>query len=271
MKAHRKGVWKMNEITSVQNPTAKRLRSLKEKKNREACGQMLVEGEKLLREAAACGLGVHEVLCDREQADRFAPLLREMQRSGGQCYLTEGRVLEAVCDTKTPQGVCAAFDLPGMIDLKNAPGRLIALDNVQDPGNVGTIWRTCDAAGLGGMLLAPQCADVFSPKVQRAAMGSGFRVGVWMGEVPAALRALQAQGYAIVASSLHGEPFYEASLPADKFVLVIGNEARGVSDEVMALADVRLKLPMRGGAESLNAAVAAGIMMYELTRTLPAR
>lgn len=266
MKAHRKGVWKMNEITSVQNPTAKRLRSLKEKKNRETCGQMLVEGEKLLREAAACGLGVHEVLCDREQADRFAPLLREMQRSGGQCYLTEGRVLEAVCDTKTPQGVCAAFDLPGMIDLKNAPGRLIALDNVQDPGNVGTIWRTCDAAGLGGMLLAPQCADVFSPKVQRAAMGSGFRVGVWMGELPAALRALQAQGYAIVASSLHGEPFYEASLPADKFVLVIGNEARGVSPAVQQMADVKLKIPMRGGAESLNAAVAAGILMYELTK-----
>ena len=102
-------------------------------------------------------------------------------------------------------------------------------------------------------------------------MGSGFRVGVWMGELPAALCALQAQGYRVVASSLHGEPFYEASLPAERFVLVIGNEARGVSDEVMELADVRLKLPMRGGAESLNAAVAAGIMMYELTRTLPGK
>ncbi|MDD7412119.1 MAG: RNA methyltransferase [Eubacteriales bacterium] len=261
----------MNEITSVQNPAAKRLRSLKEKKFREASGQMLVEGEKLLREAVESGLGVHEVLIDREQAERFAPLAEEMRRAGGQVYLAGTHVLEAVCDTKTPQGVCAAFDLPGMIDLKNAPSRLIALDNVQDPGNVGTIWRTCDAAGLGGMLLAPRCADVFSPKVQRAAMGSGFRVGVWMGELPAALRALQAQGYRVVASSLHGEPFYEASLPAERFVLVIGNEARGVSDEVMELADVRLKLPMRGGAESLNAAVAAGIMMYELTRTLPGK
>ena len=121
---------------------------------------------------------------------------------------------------------------------------------------------------LGGMLLSPCCADVFSPKVQRSAMGSGFRVGVWIGELPAALRALQAQGYRIVASSLQGAPFYEAQLPRERFVLVIGNEARGVSDEVMELADVRLKLPMRGGAESLNAAVAAGIMMYELTRTL---
>lgn len=257
------------EISSVQNPTIKRLRSLKEKKSREACGQMLVEGEKLLREAAGCGLAVHEVLISREEMGHFEALAADMQHLGAQVYLVGEHVLQAVCDTKTPQGVCAAFDLPGMINLENAPSRLIALDDVQDPGNVGTIWRTCDAAGLGGMLLAPHCADVFSPKVQRAAMGSGFRVGVWSGDLPGALRRLQAQGYIVVASSLHGAPFYEAGVQPEKFVLVIGNEARGVSDEVMELADVRLKLPMRGGAESLNAAVAAGIMMYELTRTLP--
>lgn len=257
----------MNEITSVQNPAAKRLRSLKEKKFREASGQMLVEGEKLLREAVESGLGVHEVLIDREQAERFAPLAEEMRRAGGQVFLAGTHVLEAVCDTKTPQGVCAAFDLPGMIDLKNAPSRLIALDNVQDPGNVGTIWRTCDAAGLGGMLLAPRCADVFSPKVQRAAMGSGFRVPVSMtDDLPAMLAALRARGYSVIASSLHGAPFYENAPHGGRFALVIGNEARGVSEAVMEVADVRLKLPMRGGAESLNAAVAAGIMMYELTR-----
>ena len=258
----------MNEITSVQNPLVKRLRSLKEKKAREACGEMLVEGAKLLREAAGCGLRVHEVLLDRAQQARFSDLAREMEQAGAQVFWVSGHVLEAVCDTRTPQGACGAFDLPRLIDLSRPPERLVALDGVQDPGNVGTIWRTCDAAGLGGMLLSPCCADVFSPKVQRSAMGSGFRVGVWIGELPAALRALQEQGYRIVASSLQGAPFYEAQLPRERFVLVIGNEARGVSDEVMELADVRLKLPMRGGAESLNAAVAAGIMMYELTRTL---
>ncbi len=260
---------KMNEISSVQNPTVKRLRALKEKKFREADRQMLVEGEKLMREAVAAGLGVYEVLIAREQAHRFDALAQEMASAGAQVYLVPEHVLGAVCDTKTPQGACGAFDLPGMIDLTQAPSRLIALDNVQDPGNVGTIWRTCDAAGLGGMLLAPQCADVYSPKVQRAAMGSGFRVGVWSGHLPDALRSLQARGYVVVASSLQGQPFYQANLAPEKFVLVIGNEARGVSDEVMNLADVQLKLPMRGGAESLNAAVAAGIMMYELTRTLP--
>ena len=111
------------------------------------------------------------------------------------------------------------------------------------------------------------CADPFSPKVQRAAMGSGFRVPVSMtDDLPAMLAALRARGYSVIASSLHGAPFYENAPRGGRFALVIGNEARGVSEAVMEVADVRLKLPMRGGAESLNAAVAAGIMMYELTR-----
>ena len=147
------------------------------------------------------------------------------------------------------------------------PDRLVALDGVQDPGNVGTIWRTCDAAGIQGLLLTGECADPFSPKVQRAAMGSGFRVGARMcDDLAEELSALQARGYAVIASSLQGEPFCEALPRPDRFVLVIGNEARGVSAAVQALSDVRVRLPMRGGAESLNAAVAAGIMMYELTR-----
>ena len=144
-----------------------------------------------------------------------------------------------------------------------------AQDGVQDPGNVGTILRTADAAGFDGLLLSEQCADIFSPKVLRATMGSIFRMGVTVTpDLPGLLTHLREQGYSVISSQLDGTPFYQREGVAAQFVLVIGNEGNGVSPVVQATATHRLKLPMRGGAESLNAAVAAGIMMYELTREL---
>ena len=258
----------MNEITSVQNPTIKRIKALKDKKARVQQQQMLVEGEKLMIEAAHAGLMPEDVLIESSQAAKFSALAKEMEKYGARVYLAPRHVLEAACDTKTPQGACGAFSMPVPFELKDAPERLVVLDGVQDPGNVGTIWRTADAAGLNGMLLAAWGADPFSPKVQRAAMGSGFRVPVRVCEnLAEELAVLRRAGYKVIVSALDGAPFYEG-VPkhCEKFALVIGNEARGVSDEVSAVADVRLKLPMRGGAESLNAAVAAGIMMYELCR-----
>ena len=144
---------------------------------------------------------------------------------------------------------------------------MVALDGVQDPGNVGTIWRTADAAGFGGVLLGAGCADPMSPKVLRSAMGSAFRVPFARTEsMPETLGQLRAAGYSILCSDLHGEDFYERSPVNSKFVLVIGSEAHGISQATREQATHLVKLPMRGGAESLNAAVAAGIMMYELMR-----
>ena len=143
---------------------------------------------------------------------------------------------------------------------------LPALDGTQDPGNVGTIWRTADAAGFQAVLFGPGCADPLSPKVQRAAMGSGFRVPFMIeDDLPDALLRMKAEGWTVMASDLHGMDFYRRPNPGDRYVLVIGNEARGISQGTRLVADMLLKLPMRGGAESLNAAVAAGIMMYGLT------
>ena len=147
--------------------------------------------------------------------------------------------------------------------------RLIALDGVQDPGNVGTILRTADAAGLDGVILGPECADVFSPKVLRASMGSVFRMGLsFPPDLAACLGRMRDRGYAVLSSQLDGDPFGARGDVGDAWVLVIGNEGSGVSPEVKAAATHHLALPMRGGAESLNAAVAAGIMMYDLVRNL---
>jgi len=144
--------------------------------------------------------------------------------------------------------------------------RVVAMDGVQDPGNVGTIIRTADAAGLEGIILSEQCADVFSPKTLRATMGSIFRMPMVVTDLPVCLTDLREKGYSIISSQLDGEPFYQRSPVGEKFCLIIGNEGNGISDEVKATATHRVKLPMRGGAESLNAAIAAGIMMYDLMK-----
>lgn len=179
-------------------------------------------------------------------------------------------VMSSISPMKSPQGALFTVTLPETAVPEALPGsRYMVLDGVQDPGNVGTILRTADAAGFDGLLLSEQCADIFSPKVLRATMGSIFRMGVTVTpDLPGLLTHLREQGYSVISSQLDGTPFYQREVVAAQFVLVIGNEGNGVSPVVQATATHRLKLPMRGGAESLNAAVAAGIMMYELTREL---
>ena len=252
----------MERITSAKNPLIRDLRALSQRKGRAVQGRFLVEGEKMIREAMGCGLAIRDALL----TEAHLGLADALEAAGARTFCVPEGLLAAVCDTKTPQGVCASFDLPEPLPLEAAPDLIVALDGVQDPGNLGTIWRTADAAGFGALLCGGGCADALSPKVQRSAMGSGFRVPFMCAEdLPQALATLRRRGYTVVASDLRGADFYRRGEPGDRFVLVIGNEARGISDGVRASADMLLKLPMRGGAESLNAAVAAGILMYGLT------
>ena len=253
----------MQQITSTHNERIAALRALSDKRERDRTGLFLVEGVKMVREAAGC-VRVETALVDAEQAQALAPLTARLQEAGAQVLFAAPHVFRSVSDAKTPQGILAAVRMP-------APGgrpkgaRLVALDGVQDPGNVGTIWRTADAAGFGALLLGEGSADPLSPKVLRAAMGSGFRLPFGRAEpLGEALDALSARGYSIIASALDGDDFYRRPDPGRRIALVVGNEARGIRPEILARADYRLKLPMRGGAESLNAAVAAGIFMYDL-------
>ena len=253
----------MDKITSAKNPRVQRLRDLKSARVRREEKRILVEGEVMIREALSCGLRLEDAAAD----EGCAAFARELEARGLPVVQVNRSLLESICETRTPQGVCAAFEAPRPLAVAELPERIVALDGVQDPGNVGTIWRTADAAGFQALLLGAGSADPLSPKVQRAAMGSGFRVPFCAApELAEALTALRKRGYRVFASDLSGADFYARPDAGEKFVLVIGNEARGISDAVREAADCRVKLPMRGGAESLNAAVAAGIMMYELMR-----
>ena len=248
----------MQSITSAKNPRVQSWRALRTAKGREEQSAFLVEGTRMVREALDSGFELQALLL-REGFDPPFDVPADAP-----VYSLPEHVFASVCDTKTPQGAAAVLSRR-FRPLSGA--RFIALDAVQDPGNVGTIIRTADAAGFDGVLLSPECADLFSPKVLRSTMGSIFRLSfAFPPDLPAALRGFREQGFSVLSSQLDGDPFYERKEVRPSFILVIGNEGNGISAPVKAEATHRLRLPMRGGAESLNAAVAAGIMMYDLMR-----
>ena len=248
----------MELLSSLKNPKVLSWKTLKDKKGRDSQNAFLVEGVRMVQEALSSAFEVQALLLREDYQPEYR-LPAEIPS-----YVLSAHVFQSVCDTKTPQGIAAVLTR----QTREADGpRLLALDGVQDPGNVGTIIRTADAAGFTGVLFSPECADLFSPKVLRATMGSVFRLGFsFPASLPDALEQLKKDGYSVLSSQLDGSPFYDRKDVSSSFVLVIGNEGNGVSDAVKAAATHHLCLPMQGGAESLNAAVAAGIMMYDLTR-----
>lgn len=243
-------------ITSRSNEHIKRSRALTQAKEREKTGLHLIEGEKLLLEAVESGLEIVDVFVEEGYA---------VSRPYDACvHVVSRSVLESLSEVSTPQGVVATVATPKTEPPASYPeGLIVALDRLQDPGNVGTIIRTADAMGAAGVLLSPDAAAPFSGKAVRAAMGSTYHLPVWIAALEPELDRLIAQGALCLAGDLAGSE----TLPeiGKRCVLVIGNEGSGVSKPVAARC-VRYRLPMRGKAESLNASVAAGILMYVLSK-----
>ena len=254
----------MKEITSIHNPAVLALRELQRPRARRESGLFLADSEKMVREALSLSLCRTLAVEAGREAD-YAQEIGQADAQGAQVLLVTAPVMQALSEAKTPQGIAATVAIrPEPQTLTGS--RIVALDGVQDPGNVGTILRTADAAGFDGALLSDACADLYGAKTLRATMGSVFRVPTRRtGDLADELAAMCGAGYAVVATELGGADFY-ANCPHERCVLVIGSEGRGVSEAVRAVATHHLALPMRGGAESLNAAVAAGLMIYEMAR-----
>jgi RNA methyltransferase, TrmH family len=254
----------MLTITSLRNPAVLAAKALQTKRGREESGLFLCEGEHMVAEAIRhAPANVFTLFVEDGQAERFASLLAAVPDAA--CFSVPAGVLEAISQVKTPQGIAAAVQLPQDALLHSLGARVLLLENVQDPGNVGTMLRTMDAAGFGGCILTPGCADPYSAKALRATMGSVFRVPVAHAVTATdAVNTLSADGYAVIAAVLDGEDFYQRKALPQKVCLVIGNEGAGITPETAALCTHRYCLPMRGGAESLNAAIASAVMMYEL-------
>lgn len=254
----------MKEITSVHNAAVQLLRELQKPKARRENGLFVCESAKLVGEAVALRL-VQALFIEKGREAEYAPMIEQAEGVGCELYVVSTAVMQAVSTAKTPQGVVCTAWIPK--PPKALSGRrLVALDGVQDPGNVGTILRTADAAGFDGAIFGSGCADLYGAKTLRATMGSVFRVPVLpTNDLPGTLEAMKREGYAVAATELGGQDFY-ACCPRGKAILVIGSEGQGISKPVRDAATHHLALPMRGGAESLNAAVAAGIMIYEMAR-----
>ena len=246
----------MEAIPSTKNPYIKELRSLKERKNRRALGKFIAEGEKCALEALHYGQ-VESVLAAED-----SPAVQEALERGVRTIRVSRAVLEAVCEARHPQPSLAVVRQKAETPPEEAPpGIYVALENVSDPQNVGTIIRTADAVGAAGVLLSKGSADYTGPKAVRAAMGSVFHLPIWVAEdFSAVLKKWKNQGMFLVAGHLKGG---EAPIPEKpRLCVLIGNEADGLLDETSQMADLLYKIPIYGRAESLNAAVAAGILLY---------
>ena len=254
----------MQTITSLRNPTVQAMKALQQKAAREESGLFLCEGEHLVGEAIRFAPDcVRTVLVDEAFTQAYAGLLREARNAD--VYAVPAHVLAAVSQVKAPQGIAAAVTVPPRVSPEALGDRVVLLENVQDPGNVGTVLRTVDAAGFDGCVLTPGCADPLSPKALRATMGSVFRVPcAVLPSAPEAAAAFAARGYAVLAAVLDGEDFYNRKPLPRKVCLMVGNEGSGITEETRSRATHLYRLPMRGGAESLNAAVAAAVFMYEI-------
>ncbi|MCL6249579.1 RNA methyltransferase [Altererythrobacter sp. KTW20L] len=261
------------QITGFSNPVVKELRALREKKHRKAAGRFLAEGLRLLTDALACG-HVPEVLVMSTARDPH-PLVDALEAavnaSGGEVIETAPDILSKITGKDNAQsvaGVFAEFDtsLTGL-DLSAAPIWLVA-QALRDPGNLGTMLRTGDAVGAGGLILIDDCADPFSVEAVRASMGAVFTQKIARGTWEEFLPWLRARPGQLVAASLRDAvPYRGAPYAAPCFVMV-GNESRGLPEEYEAACDLRVTMPMKGRADSLNAAVAAAVLAYEVLATL---
>ncbi len=251
-------------ITSLANDKVKHARSLSLKKNRAAYRQFVVEGTRVLEEAERAGAMPALVFFEPEAiaADRRAQtLVAHLQARTREVYAVSPVVLRALAQTETPQALVAVYPFPDL-PISPTPIFQLVLDAVRDPGNLGTILRTAWAAGVDAVLLAPGTADPFNPKVVRAAMGAQFflpLVSKAWNEIADSLASIPR----VYLADARGEMSYTVADWSAPRALIVGGEAEGASEYARRLATARVFIPMPGQAESLNAAIAAGILLFE--------
>ena len=279
----------MEIISSKDNKRIKYIRSLLEKGNiRKKNHQFVVEGIKLVDEALEYGK-VLEVVCAESLYNELISgdlsgnrLLAENDKNitnyvkkGSSLLVVSDMVFKSMSETKTPQGILAVVEMPdyrlldkGFLEqayTKNGKIKLLVLEDTADPGNLGTIMRTAEAAGVTGVIMGKGTVDIFNPKVVRSTMGSIFRLPfAYEEDLKETIKELKKQGISFYATHLKGEKSYKDIKYSDKSAILVGNEARGLSYDVADLADTYVLIPMQGKVESLNAAVAAALMMYEV-------
>ncbi|MBQ9948860.1 MAG: RNA methyltransferase [Oscillospiraceae bacterium] len=252
-------------ITSRKNDAVRRFRELsRDKKLRTAQGVFVIEGDHLCGEAAAAGLEIRTAFITEKAREKYPDTAQALESAAAECIVISEEIAEYISDTKAPQGLFAEVSRRDMSDASGK--RIVILDGVQDPGNVGTIIRTAEALGIDCALLSADCADVYSPKTLRASMGSVFRFPCMTCDIKEKIDMLKGQGYVVYGSMLDetAQRLGKIAFP-EKAAVVIGSEGSGISDEVKHACSGGLYIPI-SGAESLNAAAAASMILWELSK-----
>lgn len=265
-------------ITSTSNPQVKELsRLMKKRRARDEAGVFLVEGPRMVRELLEDDTWQDQI-GKVYMAESFAQgpnsgMIRPGQNGKGYtAELVSDTVYARISDTKTPQGILAVvrrkeYRMEEVMGEEPGRAHILVLDNLQDPGNLGTIFRTAEAAGATGIILSSDCVDIYNPKVIRSTMGAVFRMPfLYVDDLPGTVGELKQAGITVYAAHLEGMNPYDREDYRSRCAFLIGNEGNGLREDVAACADCRVRIPMAGKAESLNAAVAAAVLMFEVSR-----
>ena len=267
-------------ISSDKNNTVKLVRSLKLRKNREETGLFFVEGERGVTEGIKAKTPLRNLILSETFAEscEFESLKKQIGSVQGKdmesiLIVVKDSIFSSISETPAPAGICGIFAMRKAKErieeeIKPEYTKAVLLENLQDPGNMGTIIRTADAAGFDCVICTEGCVDVYNPKVLRSTVGSVFRIDVIVTDKKGSEVAeiLKKKDFTVCAAEPEGGKCCFDEDFTGKNVLVIGNEANGISDEMLAVCDKKLTIPMPGGTESLNASVAAALLMYEILR-----
>ncbi len=261
-------------LTSTSSDRVKAVRALHDRAGRRKAGRFLVEGPQAVRAAlsasSGAGVVVREIFADDDAGSAFADVMQAASAAGVAVVPVTDRVLAAMAETAQPQGVLAVCDLltpPALSDVLGAQGPVVVLDAVSDPGNVGTVVRTAAAVGAAGVLLTPGSADIHNGKVVRSTAGALFGLPVLPGvTIDDLADGARGAGRQIVVTAGDGATDLFAAVGTgavgDRTCWIIGSEAHGVGAQARAAADLAVRIPMAPGPESLNAAVAAAVVLY---------
>lgn len=261
----------MEIISSRTNEKIKQAAGLAENASlRRSTGLFLLEGARLCADAAGSGVKIARVFATRKAIEKYPDYLSLIQKNAEECYEITPEVAAKLSETRSDQGVfcvCEMLDNSMQADKINSCGRYIALENIQDPANLGAVCRTAEALGIDGIVAGGGC-DVYNPKALRAAMGSSLRMPIFKTDALSAfLKQASEAGVRCVAFVLDGDPDVFSSINgAQGIICVIGNEGAGITAQTRAVCSDSALIPMKGKAESLNAAAGAAIVMWELVR-----
>lgn len=257
----------MQIITSKDNENIKSIKKLKERKYRDLNNEYIIEGIKILKEAIQEKAVIKKiVICEECLANNIIDekLLYEIAKYD--CLYVSKKIFEGLTDVSKPQGILAVVEKNNKKDINYNEDIIVALDGLQDPGNLGTILRTLDSANLSQVVVSKDTVDAYNPKVVRSTMGAIFRVNIVEAEnLKETLKEMKRHKYKVMCTDLTASKnIYE--IDYNKKILVIGNEANGISKELLDMADEKIIIPMLGKTESLNASVATSIIVYEYVR-----